>query len=156
MGTRQVEGSTTTHVSASPDEVFATVTNVERLTEWNDRIEALESPPRPLVVGDHWVVRMRLPGKRFSSISEVLELDGVTRRFSYRSKPDDANPSHTVWTWRVDDAGDGTSRVTVSWSLRPRTFGRHIAVAIRRRMIPSEVAASTRRLAAVATRRTDA
>ena len=111
MGGRQ--GSVSTDLEAGADVVFALVTDVARLPEWNDRIEALESPAGELEVGDRWTVRVHLPGKRFASVSEVLELDRGERRFVHRSKPDDDNPSHTVWTWTVEPAGPGACAVQV-------------------------------------------
>jgi uncharacterized protein YndB with AHSA1/START domain len=149
MAVKETAGSVRARVAAAPDDVFDAVTDIGGLASWNDRIEALETPARELAVGDRWSVRMRLPGKRFTSASEVLELDRTARRFSYRSKPDDDNPSHTIWTWEVAAADDGDSEVLVSWSMRPATLDRRLAAALRKRMIPKEVTASIGRLATV-------
>ncbi len=149
MGGRETVGSVRATVAASPDDVFDAVTDIGRLASWNDRIEELETTAHELSVGDRWSVRMRLPGKRFTSVSEVLELDRTARRFSYRSKPDDDNPSHTIWTWAVAGAGDRRSEVTVSWSMRPATLDRRLAAAMRKRMIPNEVTSSIERLETV-------
>ncbi len=149
MGARETAGSVRATVVAAPDDVFDAVTDIGRLAAWNERIDGVETPVHELAVGDRWSVRMHLPGKRFTSVSEVLDLDRTARRFSYRSKPDDDNPSHTIWTWDVAAAGDGRSEVTVSWSLRPATLDRRLAVAMRKRMIPNEVTNSIGRLAKV-------
>ena len=118
-----------------------------RLPEWNERIVALESPPSPLEAGDRWTVQMRVLGNRFNSVSEVIELDRARRRFVYRSKPDDENPSHTLWQWEVEEGAEETCTVRVEWSIRPKTLSRRIVRVMRRRMVPGEVSASLDRLA---------
>ena len=128
MREKETAGSVRATVAAAPDDLFDAVTDIGQLASWNDRIEGLETPAHGLAVGDRWSVRMRVLGKRFTSMSEVLEIDREARRFSYRSKPDDENPSHTIWTWEVAAAGDGSSDVTVSWSMRPATLDRRVAV----------------------------
>lgn len=148
MGGRQ--GSVSTDLEVDGDVVFALVTDVARLPEWNDRIETLESPAGELGVGDRWTVRVHLPGKRFASVSEVLELDRGERRFIHRSKPDDDNPSHTVWSWTVEPAGPGACTVHVSWSLEPRTASRRLVAVMRGRMLRSEVARSIEQLGVAA------
>lgn len=142
------QGSVSVELPAGADDVFALVTDVARLPEWNERIVALESPPGPLTVGERWTVRVDLPGKRFASESEVLELDPRQRRFAHRSKPVDANPSFSVWTWEVTPTAGGC-RVQVSWTLEPRTFGRRLVTVVRSRMLPAEVTTSIQRLGAV-------
>jgi hypothetical protein len=67
----------------------------------------------------------------------VLELDQVRRRFVHRSRPDDDNPSHTVWARKVTPEGGG-SRLTLSWQLRPRTPLRQVMVRIRAWQIPRQ------------------
>lgn len=153
MDARSSAGKVKAKVPAPAGDVFAAVTDIGRLAAWNDRIEGIETPVHELGVGDRWAVRMALPGKRFTSVSEVIELDRSVRRFSYRSKPDDDNPSATTWTWEVAEVDDGGSEVTVSWSLRPRTPGRRVIAAVRRRMIPKEVSASIGRLATICAER---
>jgi hypothetical protein len=57
--------------------------------------------------------------------AHVIELDRSERRFVYRSKLEDDNPSFSIWTWAVEPAGaNGTSHVTLGWELRPVTFVR--------------------------------
>ena len=139
------KGSATGHVAAPADVVFGMVTDLDRLPTWNRRITRVVDAPPKLVAGAEWVVEIRLMGKTFNSRSKVLRIDERARRFVHRSKPDDDNPSSTVWTWEVAPEGDG-SRVTVTWDLQPRTTSRRLfaaplrAVQIPRRDIPASLA----------------
>jgi uncharacterized protein YndB with AHSA1/START domain len=129
-------GSASRHVDAPPDVVFERVTDLSGLPAWNHRMTGVVELPSGVAVGEEWVVSFRLGGRRFNSRSVVVELDGERRRFVHRSKPDDDNPSCTVWTWEVDPEGDG-SRVSVQWDMRPVTAARRfLAAPIRAWQIP--------------------
>lgn len=106
--------------------------------------------PDELAPGAEWVVGLRLLGKSFNSRSVVVEIDDRRRRFVHQSKPDDDNPTCTVWRWEVEPEGDG-SRITVGWELRPLSlFRRLVATPIRRWQIPrQDVPASLDALARV-------
>ncbi len=132
------KGTASVHVSAPADVVFATVTDLGRLPTWNRRIVRVVDMPPELVAGADWVVEIRIMGTRFNSRSTVLELDPRTRRFVHRSKPDDDNPSSTVWTWEVEPDREG-SRLTVTWDLQPLTPARRLLAApMRARQIPRD------------------
>lgn len=134
-------GSAERVIAASPEEVFAAITDVRALPEWNQHIVAVVADAE-LAAGAQWVVRMRYPGKTFDSRSTVLEFDRNKRRIRYASKPTDDNPSTTEWTWEVGDHADG-SVVRLSWQLKPVTFIRRRVIApMRSRQIPREAAAS--------------
>jgi uncharacterized protein YndB with AHSA1/START domain len=150
MGTK---GSASAHVDAPPDVVFAFVTELDRLPQWNDRVEAVLERPDTLDEGAEWVVAMRIMGRRFTSRSHVIELDRPARRFAYRSKPEDDNPSFTIWTWSVDPERDPPghgSLVTLRWELRPATLLRKRVIAplrarqIERTEAPASLAALAR------------
>ncbi|HEX2024014.1 MAG TPA: SRPBCC family protein [Acidimicrobiales bacterium] len=137
------KGSATRHAEAPADVVFAVVTDLAGLPAWNERITGVVEVPSTLEVGAEWVVGIKLPGKRFNSRSVVLELDEARRRFVHRSKPDDDNPSSTVWTWEVEPEGTG-SRVTVTWHLQPVTPARRfLAAPLRAWQIPRTDAPSS-------------
>lgn len=134
--------SVSRHIATPPDIVFELITDPGRLPQWNGRIRQVLERPATLEVGSQWVVEMNVMGTRFPSRSTVLELDRARGRFAHRSKRDDANPSHTVWTWEVASEGTG-SRVTLAWDLRGLTLGRRLlAIPIRSRQIPTEAATS--------------
>jgi hypothetical protein len=140
------KGSASRHVAAPADVVFGMVTDLSRLPEWNQRIRRVVELPPKLVAGAEWVVEIKLVGKRFNSRSTVMEIDERARRFVHRSKPDDDNPSSTVWTWEVEHDGDG-SQIIVGWDLQPLTLGRRLlaapmrALQIPRDDVPASLAA---------------
>lgn len=141
-------GSATAVLPASRDAVFRTLTNIEGLPSWNDRMTRVVVSPVALRPGAEWVVEFRVLGRTWCSRSVVDELDPATGRFVYRSRTEDGNPSEATWSWTVmaDAAG---SRVSVSWSLRPATFWRRVVlVRVRARQLArAEVPASLAALA---------
>src|SRR3954468_5066876 len=91
----------TVPVAAPPAAVYELITDVGRLTEWNDCIEALVETPSVFETGAQWGVRMHVPGMgRGDSRSTVAELDVRARRFVHRTQTDDGNPSWAIWTWQ--------------------------------------------------------
>jgi hypothetical protein len=129
------------HASASSildapvDDVFATLTDISRLPDWNTAITGVIAQPDRLEVGAQWIVGMHALAQSWHSRSTVEELDSIRRRFSYRSVTDDGNPSYALWTWDVADHRDG-ALVTVSCELHPRTFWRRVLlVRIRNRQL---------------------
>ena len=62
-------------------------------------------------------------GARWTSRSTVVEIDAERRRFAYRSRSDDGNPSYADWQWDVADDPVG-ARVRVSVHAHPRSFWR--------------------------------
>jgi uncharacterized protein YndB with AHSA1/START domain len=147
---KRITGRASAHVDAPPDRVFDVITDLGRLPAWNRRMLDVVTVPHELREGSEWVVRLQVFGRRFTSRSHVIELDRAARRFVHRSKPEDDNPSFTVWTWRVEPAGGG-STVTVEWDMRPVTLVRRWVMApVRdRHMRRGEAAASLAALARV-------
>jgi uncharacterized protein YndB with AHSA1/START domain len=136
MGIRE---SATAHVAAPPDDVFAVLTAVARLPEWNRGITEVVEAPDAMAPGAVWKVRIRALGQSWVSRSRVEALDAAARRFAYRSQSDDGNPSYADWEWLVVPEHDG-ARVTVAVDLNPRTFWRrHLLVKIRRRGLRREM-----------------
>lgn len=139
-------------VRASPDAVFRTLTDIAGLPAWNTRMTSVVDQPSSLEVGAEWVVEFHALGQTWRSRSTVEELDVTKRRFAYRSRTDDGNPSHVTWTWEVAD-DPGGSRVAVTWDLHPVTFWRRVLLSrIRSRQLArTEVPASIAALAAAST-----
>lgn len=150
-----ITGSATLVAAASPNALFATLTRIEDLPSWNDSMTRVVDKPAVLSVGSEWVVEFHVLGRTWHSRSVVDELDLETRRFAYRSRTDDGNPSEATWSWQVDDDPSG-SRVTVSWSLRPVTFWRRVLLGrirarqLARTEVPTSLAALAAAAAAVA------
>ena len=145
--------SATGHASAvllaRPGAVFSTLTDIARLPSWNQNMTAvIDEPPVP-EAGAEWVVEFHVLGRTWHSRSIVEELDIASRRFAYRSRTDDGNPSHARWVWEVAEDPAG-SRVTVTWELHPATFWRRVLLGrIRARQLArTELPASLAALAA--------
>jgi uncharacterized protein YndB with AHSA1/START domain len=140
---REFHGTAAQHIDADPDDVFAHVTDIDRLSTWNAAIESIAERPDSLLVGDEWVVVMHPPKlPRWRSRSTVLALDLDMRLFAYRTRTDDGNPTCVDWTWSVVPIGDG-AQVVVSWDADLKTFGRRIiAPLLRRPGLRREVPAS--------------
>jgi hypothetical protein len=135
---------------ATPDVVFATVTDIGCLPEWNDRTTSVIEEAAALEIGAQWVVEFHALGRTWRSRSTVEELDGPARRFAYRAMTDGGKPSYAQWTWTVAETSSG-SRVTVAWTLHPATFWRRVLLArIRSRQLSrTELPASLAALAFV-------
>ncbi len=142
-------------VDADPDAIFALLTDVNRLGEWNQIITRVLHEPAEMTPGAEWVVEMHAMGQTWASRSRLEAIDVAGRRFSHRSGTDDANPSFTVWHWSVDPHPGG-ALVGVRWELNPRTFWRrHLVVHLRRRALAREVPMSIQALGEAAKRRID-
>lgn len=140
-------------VPATPEAVMRTLTTIEGLPSWNDRMTRVVEQPAALKPGAEWVLEFRVFGRSWHSRSVLDELDLDAGRFVYRSRTDDGNPSEATWAWDVtaDPAG---SRVMVSWTLRPVTFWRRVLLGRVRanQLAGTEVPASLAALAAAAAR----
>ena len=138
-----LKGSVTEQVECAPADMFAFVTDIDRLPEWNQLIQRVVERPAEVASGAEWVVEMQLMGSRWNSRSRVDEHDQGTSRFAYRSQSDDGNPSYALWTWTVTGRPSGPSDVAVTWELHPQTFWRKTLLArIRQRQLAEEVRAS--------------
>src|SRR6478672_10537906 len=105
---KEFHGEASLTVDATPDATFDLITDIDRLTDWNAAIEAIDERPPALTVGSEWTVRMhprRMPS--WGSASRVTELDRSGRRFTYETRNTDGNPSSVTWSWRVDPADTG-------------------------------------------------
>ena len=139
-------GSAIETVPATPDEVFDLITNVDRLPEWNAHLPKVVQSALLSEEGDEWVVEIHAMGGHWNSRSTVIERDPATHRFVHRSRSDDGNPSYAIWTWELTPVDEGT-RISVHWSLNPKTFWRKALFArIRHRQLRREVATSLRAL----------
>lgn len=135
---------------SAPADIFRTVTDIERLPEWNEGIVEVVELPEQLQQGSLWRVRVRAMGTTWVSKSILTELDPESNRFAYRSQSDDGNPSYSDWVWHIEPDGAG-SRVTVAVDLNPVTFWRkNLLIKIRRSGLRKEMNASLAALEAAA------
>ena len=126
-------------VSAQPDELFALITDLRRLHEWNKAINKIVETPDHFVDGSQWVVEMKVMGAKWNSRSTRFECSPELRRFAYVTQTDDGNPSRALWTWSLEPI-DGGTEVTVDWELHPRTRFRNVMAApVRHRQLINEV-----------------
>ncbi len=146
-------GEVSARVDARAADVFALITDINRLHRWNAAVEGLVDGPVELEVGSEWIVTMHVPKlPRWRSRSTVTHLDPEQRRFVYASTSDDRNPSYVDWFWEIADRGDHCV-VTVRWHGYPLTFFRQrLGAPMRARQLTREVAASLAALTTAAVR----
>jgi uncharacterized protein YndB with AHSA1/START domain len=143
--TTELHGSITETIGAPAAKVFALVSDIDRLPEWNAVITRVVERPAELTRDAEWVVELRAMGNTWNSRSSVVEHDHGAMRFCYRTQTDDGNPSFAHWTWTVQDAGPESATVTVAWELHPKTFARRALLArVRHRQLRKEVRESLR------------
>ena len=137
-----LRGTVSETVPIETDELFAVITDLERLPEWNAIIRCVVERPSALARDSEWVVELSAMGNTWRSRSRVVEHDVGAMRFVYRSRTDDGNPSYGDWCWQVAAEPEG-SRVTVTWELCPQTFWRRALLArVRNQQLKREVRAS--------------
>ena len=145
----EFHGRASVTIEADPADVFATITAIDRLPEWNARIAGVLDPPSNLALapGTEWVVQMVVPPARWASRSRVVTCDAGRGCFEHLSRSDDGNPSNVVWRWSVSPGAEGTN-VTVEWDVHIRTFWRRLLFGrLRRRQLATEVPDSLAALA---------
>jgi uncharacterized protein YndB with AHSA1/START domain len=144
----QFAGKAQAVIPAEPADVFAALTDVGRLPDWNTRIAKIIEPPSgPLGPGVEWVVKMSVPPASWPSRARVVKYDPGRLEFLHISQSDDGNPSYVEWRWTIAPESDG-ARVTVEWFGRPKTFWRRLLFArLRRSQLGDEVPASLAALA---------
>jgi hypothetical protein len=129
-------------LAASPNALFAQITDLSQLAAWNEAITDVPEAPSTVRSGSVWKVRIRAMGHTWVSRSEARVVDHVERRFAYRSQTDDGDPSYADWQWHIEPTSIG-SKVTVSVDLAPRSFWRkHLLVHIRRPNLRREMGRS--------------
>jgi hypothetical protein len=136
-------------IVADPFVLFAAITDIDRLPEWNSAIERVIECPDQLTVGACWTVELHpSPGLRWRSVSTLEELDVSGLRFGYRTVNADGNPSYALWNWELFPQSGGTT-VSVRWDVHLETLDRRLLGGpIRKRQLRNEVAASLSALGA--------
>lgn len=146
----EFRGRATAVIDATPNEVFAAITAIDRLPEWNTCIaEVLKAPGNALAEGVEWTVQMAIsrPPAKWPSRSRLLTYDPAELVFEHISQSDDGNPTYVHWRWSVAP-NPGGARITVEWTGHPKTFWRRLLFArIRRKQLQAEASASLHALA---------
>ena len=146
---KELHGSATALIDASPQAVFDLITDLDRLPAWNRAIEAVTDRPVALEEGSAWTVKMHPPrNPSWGSVSRVEVLDRAQRRLAYETRNTDGNPSYTRWSWEIADH-DGASEVRVGWNCYLKTPDRRfLAGPLRKRGLAREVPRSLAALSA--------
>jgi uncharacterized protein YndB with AHSA1/START domain len=147
---REIHDEAEVIIAGDPRMIFETITDLERLPEWNGAIEQVIDRPARLTTGAAWTVEMHpVRPMRWKSVSTLQELDAEGLCFTYRTVNADGNPSYALWSWKLTPTPSGV-QVSVRWDIYLKTLDRRLfAGPIRRRQLRKEVAASLATLAAL-------
>jgi len=117
----EIHGHAGTVIEREPRALFAAITDIERLPEWNAAIEKVIECPERLVDGASWTVGMHpTRGMRWKSVSTLQELDPGCLRFSYRTVNADGSSRRKLMGRASPSGGTSTSRrlTVVCWPVR--------------------------------------
>ena len=122
---REIRDCADAVVEEDPRALFAAITDIDRLPEWNGAIEKVIKRPERVAAGASWTVQMHPSrGVRWKSVSTLQELDPSCLRLAYRTVNADGNPSYTLWHWELTSNPAGrTSRCVGTSTWRPWTDG---------------------------------
>jgi uncharacterized protein YndB with AHSA1/START domain len=139
----EFHGSANVLIDATPDQVFAVLTDIERLPVWNAKVHhVIELPDGPVVEDAEWVIEMRAMGTRWPSRSHATAVDPANWRFEYTSCTDDGNPSYALWSWEIRSHARG-SELTVTWAMYVRSFWRRVLLShLRKPKLEAEIRVS--------------
>jgi Polyketide cyclase / dehydrase and lipid transport len=86
-----LRGSVTEKVPIEAGQLFAVITDLDRLPEWNTIIRRVVEQPSALARDAEWVVELSTMGRTWQSRSTLVDHDSAALRFAYRSRTDDGN-----------------------------------------------------------------
>ena len=148
---REIHGYAEAAIGADAAALFATITDIDRLPEWNRAIEKVLDRPGAITPGAEWTVEMHpARGMRWRSVSTLQEIDARNLHVSYRTVNADGNPSYAIWVWDLTATTAGVN-VSVRWDVYLKTLDRRLlAGPIWKRQLRKEVTASLSALADLA------
>lgn len=123
-----MEGSASRVVAASPDLVYAAISDVRRIPEWSAecyRCEWLDSGS-DAICGRRFRGRSRSGLMRWAKTCEVTSAD-PPRTFGFRTLASWRSPSSTEWRYDLEPAAGGT-RLTESYVIHRAPPGPLLAV----------------------------
>src|SRR6202140_5621748 len=89
------------------EEVFAYLSDVARIPEWNHMVDEVVPSESRLRVGSTAPLKMRLRGRRIEATQEVTELE-INRRVVIKT----GAPISVTDTWTFESLGENRSRLT--------------------------------------------
>jgi uncharacterized protein YndB with AHSA1/START domain len=125
-----------TEISRSPDDVFAYVTDPNRLPEWQESVVRAESSQTPAQVGTRARVTRRIGRRDMTQSAELAELTPPT---SWKVRGVDGPVRGNV-NGRIEPLDDGArSRVTIELDLQGHGIGRLLLPLVVRRKAEQEM-----------------
>ena len=125
-----------TEISRSPDDVFAYVTDPNRLPEWQESVVKADSSQTPARVGTRAEVTRRFGPREVTQSAELAELSPPT---SWEVRGLDGPVRGNV-SGRIEPLDNGTrSRVTIKLDLQGHGIGRLLVPLIVRRKAEQEM-----------------
>lgn len=125
-----------TEVSRSPDDVFAYVTDPERLPEWQESVLRAESSQTPVRIGTRARVTRRLGPRDVTQTAELTELTPPTHWVVHGLD----GPVRGNVNGRIEPLDNGTrSRVTIELDLEGHGIGRLLLPLFVRRKAQEEM-----------------
>lgn len=97
----------TVNIDRPVEEVFAYLSDVERIPEWNSMVDRVVPSERPLRTGSTAGLTMRLLGRRIVATLEVVALE-PNHRVVVRT----GEPISVTDTWTFEAVGENRSRLT--------------------------------------------
>ena len=132
-----------TEISRSPDEVFAYVTDPNRLPEWQESVVRAESSEAPVRVGTRARVTRRVGRRELTQSAELADLTPPTR-WLVRGLD---GPVRGNVSGRIEPLDNGTrSRVTIELELEGHGIGKLLLPLFVRRKAQEEMPRNMQRL----------
>jgi uncharacterized protein YndB with AHSA1/START domain len=132
-----------TEISRSPDDVFAYVTDPNRLPEWQESVVKAESSQTPAHVGTRAQVTRRIGRREVAQSAELTELTPPT---SWKVRGLDGPVRGNV-NGRIEPLDNGArSRVTIELDLQGHGIGRLLVPLVVRRKAAQEMPRNLHRL----------
>lgn len=104
--TTSTELSATTTINAAPADVWALVTDLPRMAKWSDQVVKTKVLGGEVKLGTRFVNLNHQGWKHWPTNAKVVRFTPHSD-FAFR-----ITENRTVWSFQLEDAGDGTTTVT--------------------------------------------
>jgi len=121
MGVHGMHREASIEIHASPEAVYALISDLPRMGEWSpENIGGEWQHGGSGKVGDRFIGHNRTP-KRAWSVPVMVTMADPGRCFEFVTRPDEG--PYVRWTYRLEPSGTGT-RVTEIWDVEKLSPGR--------------------------------